>query len=488
MIQAWSADDVRAAEGAAMATLPDGELMARAAAGLAEVITARLPRTKRNRVVALVGAANNGGDALFAVAALDRATVTVIRTADAIHEPALAAAVRAGADIVDATDSVGLAVAKARLADADVVIDGILGIGGRPGLRSPAAELVDAIADTAYVIACDLPSGTDPAGEVIADSVHADETVTFGVPKPVHLLAGSRACGLLTVVDIGLDLDGYRPAAEQLEYDDVAGLWPVPGPEDDKYSRGVLGLIAGSEPYPGAAVLAATAAVSAGVGMLRYVGPPAPAGLVRAAVPEAVHGPGRVQAYAVGSGVDPTERTKAGQAQRQAIQEALADDLPMLVDAGALSLLEGPRAAPTLITPHAGELATLLGRLTGEDIQRAAVTERPIEHARRAADLLGATVLLKGATTYVVAPGDEIAIRAQSDAPAWLGTAGSGDVLAGLAGVLLAAGLSPRDAGSLAALVHGVAGHRANPGGPVRALQVAGAIGATVAGLLARRP
>ena len=145
----------------------------------------------------------------------------------------------------------------------------------------------------------------------------------------------------------------------------------------------------------------------------------------------------------------------------------------------------GPRPAPTLLTPHAGELARLLTRLD-QPVERADVTAAPVRHARRLADLTGATVLLKGATTLVVEPGASGLVRSQADAPPWMATAGSGDVLAGLAGMLLASGLSPLDAGSVAALVHGLAGDAANPGGPVRALGVAHAIPAVVAGLLAR--
>ena len=119
-------------------------------------------------------------------------------------------------------------------------------IGGRPGLRPAAAALVDAIADDAWVIAVDVASGLDPDGvEADDDAVWADETVTFGVPKPAHLLpAGEAATGRLTVIDIGLATDDVAAAVERLTYDDVAELWPVARPADDKYSRGVLGIVA----------------------------------------------------------------------------------------------------------------------------------------------------------------------------------------------------------------------------------------------------
>ncbi len=337
------------------------------------------------------------------------------------------------------------------------------------------------------VVAVDLPSGADPAGEVSAPAtVFADETVTFGMVKPVHLLPATEpAVGVLTVVDIGVEPVG-APSVQRLTHDDVAALWPVPGPADDKYSRGVLGVVAGGEGYTGAPLLSVTTAVAAGAGMVRYVGPPTPTMLIRTAVPEAVHGVGRVQAWLVGPGLDPGDDTAPGRAQRGAALEALASGAPCVVDAGGLELLErGPRPAPTLLTPHAGELARLLTRLD-RPVERAEVTAAPLQHARWLAELTGATVLLKGSTTLVVDPGPGAVVRSQADAPAWMATAGSGDVLAGLAGTLLASGLSPLDAGSLAALVHGLAGDAANPGGPVRALAVATAIPAVVAGLLAR--
>ncbi len=164
----------------------------------------------------------------------------------------------------------------------------------------------------------------------------------------------------------------------------------------------------------------------------------------------------------------------------------------MVVDAGGLDLLDAAvlraRAdAVTLLTPHAGECARLLTRLGSEgEVSREQVQARPLAHARALAGLTGATVLLKGATTLVVPPGDDATAWSQADAPAWLATAGAGDVLAGLLGTLLAAGLPADLAGALGALVHGVAADRANPGGPVRALAVAHGIPAAVAHLLGR--
>lgn len=483
MIEAFTTDAVYAAEKALMATLEDGELMARAVEGLAAVAAARLEERGGTSVAALVGPGNNGADALYALARLaEQGYAAVALHHDTVHEGARTAA--DGAGVVRTTD-------PAALAEADVVLDGVLGIGARPGLPEWARTWVDAVPDTAYVLAVDLPSGQDPAGAVLdPDGVVADETVTFSVAKPVHLLpATEQACGVLTVVDIGIDLDA-APAVRRLDHDDVARLWPVPGPADDKYSRGVVGIVAGGEAYTGAAVLCATAAVSAGAGMVRYVGTTTPQSLVRAAVPEATHGPGRVQAWVVGPGLDVEARADGAAEQLEVARQALAGEEPVVVDAGGLDLLDDAvlrdrRDRDTLLTPHAGECARLLSRLTGDEVQRSVVERAPLEQARRLADRTGATVLLKGSTTLVVPPGDGAA-WSQADAPAWLATAGAGDVLAGILGTLVAAGLPVDEAGALAALVHGVAADRANPGGPVRARAVADALPATVAALLRR--
>jgi hydroxyethylthiazole kinase-like uncharacterized protein yjeF len=483
VIEAFSVADVRAAEEAAMAGRPDGELMARAASGLAAVVAARLEERDGMRVVGLVGAGNNGGDTLYALAHLAQQGFS----AAAVHEPeahrgGLEAAQEAGVALVPG-DGQGW---RPVVAEADVVVDGVLGIGGRPGLSGDAAGWVEDIPQDAWVVAVDLPSGADPAGEVpLGEAVFADETVTFGVAKPVHLLPATEpAVGRLTVVDIGLDLGSpMRPVVERLTFDDVGRLWPVPGPSSDKYSRGVVGIVAGTPTYPGAAVLSVLGALGAGPGMVRYLGPPEVQALVHAAAPEAVTAEGRVQAWVCGSGFDPSSRAKGVAEQKHHVEEALASDLPVVVDAGALELVDR-REAPTLLTPHAGELARLLTRLRGKDVAREEVTAAPLAHARDAAERTGCTVLLKGSHTLVVSPDPNRPVRSQADAPAWLATAGAGDVLGGLLGTLLAAGLDPLDAGALGALVHGVAADRANPGGPVRIADVARCIPEAVAALM----
>ncbi len=487
MIEAFAVGDVRSAEGALMETLDptatadgDGELMARAVAGLASVAAVRAEERAARTVVGLVGPGNNGADTLYALARLAReGRTTAAVHHEGAHERALAVAAEAGVALYVA----GSDGATEAIGAADLVLDGILGIGGRPGLPDWARDWVEAVDDDAYVIAVDLPSGQDPGGEALdPDGVFADETVTFSVAKPVHLLAPTeQAVGLLSVVDIGLEVDA-PPAVRRVTADDVAALWPVPGAGDDKYSRGVVGIIAGSESYSGAAVLACTAAVASGAGMVRYVGTPTPEALVRAAVPEAVHGVGRVQAWVVGPGLDVASRAKGAKAQLDAARDAIASELPVVVDAGGLDLVTGPREAPTLLTPHAGEAARLLSRLGTREVARSEVEAHPLRMARQLAGATGATVLLKGSTTLVA--GADGTAFSQGEAPAWLATAGAGDVLSGLLGTLVAAGLPLDLSGALAALVHGRAADRADPGGPVRALDVAHALGPTIAALL----
>jgi hydroxyethylthiazole kinase-like uncharacterized protein yjeF len=500
MISAHSIDAVRRAERAAMQHVPEGALMQRAAAALAVVVADRLRDLTggvygRN-VVLLIGPGSNGGDALWAGARLaDRGVVVhALLTSSSTHAEGLAELRASGGRVTDVSDATGdhpdadtqvrMDRARAALAAADVVVDGLLGIGGRPGLRRPAADLVADLGPDTHVVAVDLPSGVDPdTGAIDGPHVDAQLTVTFGTVKPCLLLPpANSAAGEVVLVDIGLDAAQLgAPAVTRLEPTEVALRWPVPTVEDDKYSRGVLGVVAGGRTYTGAAVLCSGAAVRAGAGMVRYVGPEHPTELVRAAWPEVVPGPGRVQAWALGSGVDPDDSEQA-----TAVREALSDGVPCVLDAGALDMLDadGPREGRRehLLTPHAGELARLLSRLTGRAVERHDVEARPLEHARLAAERTGATVLLKGGTALVVAPDGRV--RAQPDGPHWLATAGSGDVLAGLAGTLLASGLDAFEAGSVAVVVHARAGALASSGGPVSAGSVLDAVPPAVAGLL----
>ncbi|CCK28058.1 hypothetical protein BN159_3679 [Streptomyces davaonensis JCM 4913] len=470
MRTAYSVETVRAAERRLMARLPEGTLMQRAAAGLAAASADLLGRVYGSRVVLLIGSGDNGGDALYAGARLARrgAGVTAVLLApERAHAGGLAALHRAGGTTVEG--AADRTAAEALIERAHLVLDGIVGIGGKGGLRPDAAALAEAAERSrAAVVAVDLPSGVDAdTGRVHGAAIRADLTVTFGTHKPGLLIDPARDfAGTVRLVDIGLDLP-EEPALEALQHADVARLLPVPGPESDKYRRGVVGIAAGSARYPGAAVLAVAGALHGGAGAVRYVGPAGDAVLAR--FPETLvsdRGPGkagRVQAWVVGPGAGDDAATVA---------QVLEADVPVLIDADGLRLADRDtvraRTAPTLMTPHAGEAAALLG-----------VAREEVEGARLAAvrELAGryrATVLLKGSTTLVAA--EEGAVRVNATGTSWLATAGSGDVLSGLAGSLLAAGLPARDAGSAAAYLHGLAGRYAADGAPVGAQDVATAI------------
>lgn len=493
---------VRAAERELMARLPEGTLMRRASAGLAAACSGMLGRTYGSRVVLLVGSGDNGGDALYAGAYLARrgAGVTaVLLSPERAHTGGLAALRAAGGRGVVAPGAVveGEAVPVAPLlARADLVVDGIVGIGAEGGLRPVAVELVDEVERAGVpIVAVDLPSGVSAdTGEVRGAAVRADATVTFGAYKPALLTAPAREyAGAVRLVDIGLgpylpqppDPDARQGtadapvpgpgggagggAAEGGEHDeaaagvvqapqhaDVAGMLPRPATESHKYQRGVVGIAAGSVRYPGAAVLAVGGALRGGAGAVRYSGPSAdtvvarfPETLVSTGPPERA---GRVQSWVVGPGLG-----DGGDAE-EALRQVLGADVPVLVDADGLRLMDPSavraRSAPTVLTPHTGEAAFLLGW------EREEVESRRLAAVRELAARTSATVLLKGSTTLVAdgaAP-----VRANATGTGWLATAGTGDVLSGLIGSLLATGLSGRDAASAGAYVHGLAGRLAD--------------------------
>jgi hydroxyethylthiazole kinase-like uncharacterized protein yjeF len=449
---------VRAAEAVLAAGLPDGTLMQRAATGLACGCAGLLGRVYGSRVVLLVGSGDNGGDALFAGALLARRGALVealLLDPERAHAAGLTALRGAGGRVVTDADVIGRA---------DLVLDGIVGIGGSGGLRLAAVDLAQrAAVGPGLTVAVDLPSGVEAdTGQVPGAAVRADATVTFGTWKPALLVdPAARLAGATTCVDIGLGPYLDRPALRSLQDRDVALLLPRPHREDDKYRRGVLGVVAGSERYPGAATMSVEAAARSGAGMVRFVGSGALAAEVRHRRPEVVATDGRpsvagqVQAWVVGPGLGTDGMAQA------LLEDVLAGEVPVLIDADALTLLAriGPvrRAAPVLLTPHAGELARLI------DTDRATVEGARLEHARAAAARYGAWVLLKGSTTVVVGPDSEPGYVNGTGTPA-LATAGSGDVLAGLVGSLLAAGLHPAQAGAVGAHLHGVAGRLAAAG------------------------
>jgi hydroxyethylthiazole kinase-like uncharacterized protein yjeF len=451
----WPAEQIRTAERRLIARLPDGALMVRAAHAVAVQAGALLGFRYGARVLLLVGAGDNGGDALLAGAELARRGAqlqAVLADPGRVHAGGLTALLAAGGRVV-------------RLADAgpsDLIVDGLVGIGAHGPLRAPLLPLVEhANSAGVPVLAVDLPSGVDPdTGAADGPVVRATATACMGGHKPGLLVgAGRQQAGTVRLVPLGLSLP--EPDCLVLEPADLAGIVRRPGPSDDKYSRGVVGVAAGSAAYPGAAQLCVGAARLAGVGAVRFAGQAAtevvrrfPEVLVTDTPAEA----GRVQAWTVGPGLGD------GPDARTALEKVLDSDVPVVVDADGLNLLAGSdelraalagRSAPSVLTPHDREFERLFGEI-GRD---------RIGAARRAAAELGVVVLLKGYVTVVAGPSGQCYLN-PTGAPE-LATAGSGDVLAGLTGSLLATGIEPVLAAAAAAWLHGRAGERAAANGPV---------------------
>ncbi|MEU4556306.1 NAD(P)H-hydrate dehydratase [Micromonospora violae] len=477
----WRVADVRAAEAGLMATQPEGTLMQRAAAGLARraaLLLAERGGVYGARVLLLVGSGDNGGDALYAGERLARRGVHVsalLLTPGRAHAAGLAALRAAGGRLVP--DPAG---------PVDLVLDGIVGIGGTGGLRANADELVQRLGDLrgsdgqrATVLAVDVPSGVavDTGHVPLSASgrptaVRADVTVTFGALKPALVVGPAAAlAGQVELVDIGLRpwLSG-TPAMRVTEWSDLVDWWPELGPASEKYTRGVVGVATGSATYPGAAVLSVGGALAGPTGLVRY------AGSARAEVlhqhpsviaSNRVADAGRVQAWVCGSGLG------TGADAAAELRAVLAAPVPVVLDADALTLLvDGSladrlrgRDAPIVVTPHDREFTRLCGEEPGAD---------RVGSALRLAAWMNAVVLLKGDRTVIGTP-DGRAYVNPTGTPA-LATGGTGDVLAGLLGSLLAAGVPADRAAASAAYLHGLAGREAARSGPVTAPDVATAL------------
>ncbi|WP_051051055.1 bifunctional ADP-dependent NAD(P)H-hydrate dehydratase/NAD(P)H-hydrate epimerase [Nocardiopsis salina] len=480
VLYAHTVDVVREAEGALMARLPEGVLMRRAATGLAVECVRLLPAVYGSRIVLMVGSGDNGGDALYAGADLARrgAAVRALTAGANVHQGGAEALRAAGGRV---RPFAGSDADDADLFGADLIVDGLVGIGGRGGLREPHAGLAAQAANApAPVVAVDLPSGVDAdTGEVSGYAVRADVTVTFGTHKPgLFVDPGADRAGVVRLVDIGLGPELPGASALRPQAVEVAGLLPTPGTEADKYRRGVLAVRAGSDRFRGAAVLTVGGALRTGVGMVRYGGPERVVDQVLARWPETVAAvldprestdlePGRVAAVVVGPG----RGTDPGDADE--LDAVLDSDVPVLVDADGLTLMSGEagraladrvreRSAPTLLTPHAGELARLMGDVTREDVEAGR-----LEHAGRAARSFGCAVLLKGSTTVIAHP-DGPSVVNPTGTPL-LASAGTGDVLSGAVGALLASGVPVVEAALCGAYLHGRAAELAHGGAPVSA-------------------
>lgn len=458
----WQAAAVRRAEAELMRQLPPLTLMHRAATGLATTCI-RLLRSMSGpqagaygaRVTLLAGPGDNGGDALFAGARLARqgAHVTAVPVMDKrLHQAALADFRSAGGRVQSTPPT-----------RTDLLIDGILGIGGRPGLPDRACQLLEAI-DPQLTVAVDIPSGVDvDSGAVPGPAVDADVTVTFGCLKPAHVLGDAALrTGFLDLIDIGLgpylECEGYLHVPT---LDDIIDLWPFADELDDKYTRGVVGIAAGSQQFPGAAVLACRGALSGPAGYVRYAG--SAKSTIESHHPEVVSTDsvaeaGRTQSWLIGPGSGTDEHTA------EELTEVLARPVPAVVDADAINLLaKAPhllanREAPLVLTPHDREFERLYGTAPGD---------HRVESAMGLAKRLHCTVLLKGHHT-IIADCDGTVYVNPTGHPA-LATAGTGDVLAGLIASLLAAGVPTAQAAMMGAFMHGMAARATNAevGSPV---------------------
>lgn len=466
-----TADRMAALEAAVIASGTDaGTLMERAGAAVAEATAALGNGRTGRRFVVVCGRGGNGGDGAVAARRLhdDGARVDVFATGDATHPAARAAREslrRAGVDVADwDADAFGRAAARA-----DAVVDAVLGIGARGPLREPEASAIAGMeACPAPVLAVDVPSGLEAdRASIPGTSVTADATVTFGALKPCLVLdPARRRAGAIVVAD------PFRvpPPVSDLAVptaDDVADVIPSRAPDAHKRSVGVVGVIAGSAAMPGAAVLVAAAAMRTGAGLVRVAASPSALAAVAAHVPEVVgclldgvgSAPegflGDLDALVIGPGIgaDPGLHAMV----RSLVASA---PVPVVLDADGLHAFDGhpeglaSRRADLVLTPHAGEYAALMGRAVDDD---------RVAAARELARATGAVALLKGPATVVAWAGGT---TVNPTGGPRLATAGSGDVLAGIIGALLARGATAPQAAWAAAYLHGRAADLGDVGTP----------------------
>jgi hydroxyethylthiazole kinase-like uncharacterized protein yjeF len=446
------------------------DLMENAGCAVAESVVGRHPPGAS--IVVVAGPGNNGGDGFVAARILQergyRIRLMSLVPVDRL-KGAAAAAARRWSGPTEAAE-------PAALVAADVVIDALFGAGLDRPVAGKARDLIEAINHAMSIHAVDLPSGINgTTGAVMGAAVRAAETVTFFRRKIGHaLLPGRLHCGNVRVADIGIPVDVLELIKPQTCLN-TPELWaeklPIPRVEGHKYSRGHAVVVSGGLASTGAARLAARAALRAGAGLVTIASPrealPVNAAASLAVMVRPVDGAdelsvllsdSRRNAVVLGPGGG------VGLAMQELVHKALAGDRAVVLDADALtSFAEQPeallaaikkRSAVTLLTPHEGEFSRLfvIGHAGSSKLER----------ARQAAEMSGAIVLLKGADTVVASPGGRAAISA--NAPPWLASAGSGDVLAGFAAGLLAQGMPGFEAAAAAVWLHGEAGTQAGPG------------------------
>ncbi|MCB1412768.1 MAG: NAD(P)H-hydrate dehydratase [Xanthobacteraceae bacterium] len=441
------------------------------------VAAAAMDLAPRGPILVVAGGGNNGGDGFVAAAELVAhgrdVTLALLGDREALTGDAALAARHWTGPVLRCEPAV--------IGQPALVIDALFGAGLNRTVTDDARAVIDAInASGASVLSVDLPSGVNGStGAILGVAVRATETVTFFRRKPGHLLMPGRACcGRLTVVDIGIPasvLDDIRPSTFDNDPDLWASSFPVPRIDTHKYARGHAVVVSGGVAATGAARLAARAALRAGAGLVTVLSP-SDALAVNAAALTAVM-VRRIDSAAEFSDLFSDRRLNAcvigpaagvGDLTRQRVLAALAADRACVLDADALTsfaeapdilfaaikALERPRV---VLTPHQGEFARLFGELDNKHPLKS-----KLERVRAAAARSGAVVLLKGPDTVVAVPEGRAAIA--SNAPPWLATAGSGDVLAGLIGGMLAQDVPPFEAACIGVWMHGEAGREMGPG------------------------
>ena len=478
---------------AAAAGTPTDDLMEQAGLAVAQEVWMQLGSLEDRRIVALVGPGANGGDALVAARHLAEWGAQVrcyaLRPRD---DDRWRAALEAGAVGGDVEQDDHFEALDALMHGAETVIDGLLGTGRARPIEGDLAQIMQRLAAARSravppkLIAVDLPTGVDAdSGRADPLTVAADETVTFHAPKVgLYLQPGAAFAGSVQTVEIGIPagLDDHL-GTELLERRAAKALLPQRAPDAHKGTHGTLLIVAGSARYPGAAILAANAAYRAGAGLVTVAAPASLYHAMIAAAPEATwlplpdaEHPGAIgpaalpllreaaqtaTALALGCGLGLHEAT--GELVHQLLaDEALAQLPAIVVDADALNHLAAAgqdagrgwsAAAPLILTPHPGEMARLTNR-ANDDVQSAR-----LDLARNSVAQWSATVVLKGANTIIAAPDGRA--RVSEIAQPALATAGTGDVLTGAIGALIAQGLPPYDAATLAVYLHAEAGNKA---------------------------
>jgi hydroxyethylthiazole kinase-like uncharacterized protein yjeF len=475
MIELLTNAEMAEADGLAVAGgVASIDLMENAGRAVANYVADNYPSGTRVAVVA--GAGNNGGDGYVAARLLAGrgCDVRVLRLGEGAKGDAAKAAGRWTGPTEAATPEA--------LNGAGLVIDALFGAGlDRPIKKGPAAAMVEAMNQAGVpVVAVDLPSGINgTTGAVMGVAVKAAATVTFFRRKPGHLLLPGRLhCGAVHVADIGIPsavLERIKPRL----FANMPALWadrfPVPRIDGHKYSRGHAVVVSGDLSHSGAGRLAARGALRAGAGLVTLASPKDAlavnaAGSLAVMVRQADGAPGltklladpRLNAVVLGPGGG------VGAPMRKLVQAALTGERAVVLDADALtSFADSPKSLAaaikkrqgqaTVVTPHQGEFDRFFNVI--DDIPKA---NSKYEKARIAASYSGAIVLSKGPDTVVASPDGRVAIA--DNAPPWLATAGSGDVLAGMVAGLLAQGMPAFEAAAAAVWIHGEAGAEAGPG------------------------